>query len=99
VAHLTFLFPARPAWGQVVHVFRATVWEGAPVESAEMRPAWFNVDRLPFEQMWQDAPYWLPRILAGERVRSRVVFADDNETVQQVYGQALFVDAAARVSG
>ena len=39
-----------------------------PVESDEMRPAWFRVDALPFAQMWQDAPHWLPRILAGERL-------------------------------
>ena len=36
--HLTFLFPARPAWSQVVHVFVATAWSGEPVESTEMKP-------------------------------------------------------------
>ena len=82
--HLTFSFPARPSWSQVVHVFLVTSWDGASVESDEMRPAWFRVDALPFVQMWQDAPHWLPRILAGEQLDLTVVFQDDNESIQTV---------------
>ena len=37
--HLTFLFPAKPDWSQVVHVFILTEWGGNPAESAEMKPA------------------------------------------------------------
>lgn len=84
VAHLTFLFPARPSWDQAVHVFRVTEWNGEPVESREMKPFWFKVDHLPFHKMWQDAMHWLPNVLAGERVQMRFVFAKDNETVQEV---------------
>ncbi len=85
VGHLTFLFPSKPAWSQVVHVFRLTVWEGEPAESNEIKPAWFRVDQLPLSQMWQDAAHWLPLILAGESVRMRFVFEDDNETVREVF--------------
>ncbi len=84
VAHLTFLFPARPTWSQEVHVFLVTAWEGTPRESPEMRPAWFPVDRLPLAQMWQDGAYWLPRILAGEWVRATFTFGEDHETVVHV---------------
>ncbi len=80
---LTFLFPAKPAWSQDVHVFLATTWEGDPAESIEMRPAWFAVDEIPFERMWQDAAHWLPRILAGERVDARFTFDQDNETINK----------------
>jgi hypothetical protein len=51
------------------------------VESAEMQPAWFGVGDIPFEQMWQGDVHWLPRVLAGERIRGRFVFGEDNETV------------------
>jgi 8-oxo-dGTP diphosphatase len=81
---LTFSFPARPAWSQVVHVFLVTSWDGMPVESDEMRPAWFQGDALPLAQMWQDASHWLPRILAGERIDVAFVFQDDNENIQTV---------------
>jgi mutator protein MutT len=83
MAHLTFFFPARPEWDQVVHVFLARRWEGEPVESNEMRPAWYRVSEIPFAGMWQDDPHWLPRVLAGQRVRARFTFGPDNETVAE----------------
>ena len=82
VGHLTFLFPAEPAWNQGVHVFLVGQWGGEPSESAEMRPCWFARDALPFAQMWQDSGYWLPRILDGQSIRARFTFLDDNETVR-----------------
>lgn len=81
-AHLTFLFPARPAWSQTVHVFLARAWQGEPEESAEMAPAWYAVDNVPFERMWQDNTHWLPLVLAGERVRARCTYSGDNETIE-----------------
>ena len=81
---LTFLFPAKPAWSQTVYVFLADRWVGDPVESREMRPVWFGGDELPFEQMWQDAPHWLPRVLAGERIMARFTFGEDNGSIEQV---------------
>ena len=83
MAHLTFLFPAKPEWDQVVHVFLARQWNGAPVESAEMKPAWHKVSEIPFHSMWQDDPHWLPLVLQGKRIRARFTFQADNETVGQ----------------
>jgi 8-oxo-dGTP diphosphatase len=84
VGQLTFLFPAHPAWNQIVHVFISKTWEGDPVESEEVIPRWFPVDKIPYEKMWQDAAYWLPRILSGDRIRARFTFNSDNETVDIV---------------
>ena len=88
VGHLTFLFPANPSWSQVVHVFLTHTWEGTPVESEEMRPDWFPQDRVPYEQMWQDAAQWLSKILAGEHIRATFTFNADNETVGDVQFEA-----------
>ncbi len=76
-----FLFPAKPDWDQLVHVFTTRVWTGEALETAEMNPAWFELDALPLEWMWDDARYWLKRILTGEQLEGRCVFADDCETV------------------
>jgi 8-oxo-dGTP pyrophosphatase MutT (NUDIX family) len=81
VGRLAFLFPANPDWNRVMHVFLVTAWEGRPTESAEMRPVWFRVADIPFEHMWQDDVYWIPRVLAGERIQGCVTFGEDNETV------------------
>jgi 8-oxo-dGTP pyrophosphatase MutT (NUDIX family) len=85
VGRLAFSFPARPDWDQRVHVFLATGWEGTPVESEEMRPAWFPADRLPLDRMWQDDQHWLPRVLAGECVEARFTFQEDNETLAEFH--------------
>jgi 8-oxo-dGTP diphosphatase len=48
---------------------------GTPRETAEASPAWHALDRLPLEEMWDDDRYWLPRILAGERLEGEFLFA------------------------
>jgi 8-oxo-dGTP diphosphatase len=80
-AQLTFLFPAHAAWDMDVAIFTSADWSGEPAETDEIRPQWFAVDALPFHRMWDDAPRWLPRVLAGERLRATFSYAGDNETV------------------
>jgi 8-oxo-dGTP pyrophosphatase MutT (NUDIX family) len=84
MGRLEFHFPAKPAWSQAVYVFAAWRWWGRVRESREMRPAWFPVLQLPFEQMWQDGAHWLPRILAGESIQARFIFHSDNETIREL---------------
>jgi 8-oxo-dGTP diphosphatase len=81
VADITFLFPARPAWDMTVNVFTSAEWAGEAVETAEITPQWFPVSALPLERMWDDGRYWLPRVLAGERLHAIFTYADDCETV------------------
>lgn len=81
VARLTFLFPARPVLDMTVAIFTAADWAGEPAETREIRPEWFPVAALPYERMWDDAGHWLPRVLAGERLRATFTYAADNETV------------------
>ena len=83
VGCLIFVFPARPNWDQEVHVFIGKTWNGAPTESIEMKPAWFKVDEIPYESMWQDASYWLPLILQGKRLNARFVHRDDSQTIDE----------------
>jgi 8-oxo-dGTP diphosphatase len=80
-AHITFLFPERPAWDMEVAVFAAAEWSGEPAETAEIRPCWFPVTDLPFDRMWDDGKSWLPRVLDGERLRAVFSYQPDNETV------------------
>ncbi|HEY1324153.1 MAG TPA: 8-oxo-dGTP diphosphatase [Streptosporangiaceae bacterium] len=81
VAQVTYLFPARPRWDQVVSVFSASDWTGEPTETDEISPRWFPVRALPLGQMWDDARFWLPLALAGQRLTGRFTFASDCDTV------------------
>ena len=82
---ITFEFPHRPAWTQTVHLFVATTWGGEPAESEEMRPAWFAPDALPFNQMWNDARYWLLPLINGATLHLRISMGADNATVISVF--------------
>lgn len=80
-AYVEFRFPARPRWDQAMDVFTATDWHGEPAESAEISPQWYAITQLPLADMWDDAAYWLPRVLAGEHIQAAFTYADDCQTV------------------
>jgi 8-oxo-dGTP diphosphatase len=81
VGNLTFLFPAMHTWDGIVHVFLAKSWTGEPGESSEIAPLWCSFDQIPYNQMWDDARYWLPLILDGNKIQACFVFNEDNQTV------------------
>ena len=57
-----------------VHVFLVTSFTQEPVETEEMRPEWFAVDKIPFDFMWSDDVYWLPYLLEAKKFRGRFLF-------------------------
>src|SRR5918994_6183424 len=79
-----FVFPARPQWDMFTTIFLAETWVGEPIESIEIAPQWYVVDRLPVELMWADAEHWLPAMINGERLAIRVVLDEDNQSVARV---------------
>lgn len=88
-ARLDFRFPHRHDWSTVMYVFCAWDWQGTPAPGREIVPAWYEVEAIPYGQMWADTVHWLPRVLAGERVRGLFYFAADNETVASAEMSAL----------
>ncbi|MEA2098116.1 MAG: 8-oxo-dGTP diphosphatase [Patescibacteria group bacterium] len=64
-----------------VHIFCAKEFEGNPIESEEMKPKWFDVDEIPFDQMWSDDKYWLPMFLDGKSFRGKFLFDEFNEII------------------
>lgn len=83
VANISFLYhkykPELP--DLFCSVFVAKKWSGEPTESEEMRPQWFQIDTLPFEQMWPDDPLWLPRVLADERLKCDFYFDSEGKKI------------------
>lgn len=78
---IAFVFPDKAEWGQIVHVFICKGWEGEAKESEEMRPEWFKLTEIPYEKMWDDDKYWLPKVLDGDFVRAKFKFNNEGEVI------------------
>uniref|UniRef100_M4A4D3 Oxidized purine nucleoside triphosphate hydrolase n=1 Tax=Xiphophorus maculatus TaxID=8083 RepID=M4A4D3_XIPMA len=59
-----------------VHIFRADKYNGEPTESEEMRPQWFDCDKIPFSQMWADDVLWFPLMLQKKKFVGYFKFQD-----------------------
>jgi len=77
-----FIFTSKPEWNQICHIFVATEISGEPTESDEMFPAWHHLDQIPYQDMWEDDPYWLPDVLAGGATSSKFYFDADNKLIK-----------------
>ena len=67
-------------------MFLVTTWQGEPVETEEMKPAWFSLSGIPFDRMWGDYTYWLAQAVRGQQVAGTFVYAADNKTIVRVNG-------------
>ena len=61
-----------------VHFFKVTEFSGEPEESEEMKPEWFDIDKIPLDKMWDDDKYWIPLFLDNKKFKGKFVF-DDND--------------------
>jgi 8-oxo-dGTP diphosphatase len=57
-----------------VAVFAASGCEGELCETSEATPMWTNIDSIPYEEMWQDDPHWLPLLLARKKFCGYFIF-------------------------
>lgn len=76
VAELCFMMSDYP--DILCHVFLTDVYQGEAIETREARPFWCPINQIPYEQMWTDDQYWLPRALEGERVIGHFVFKGED---------------------
>ncbi len=80
---LHFYWPHKPDWNQSVHVFVWTKYEWEPTETEEMRPQWWDIDKIPYEDMRDDDKIWLPRFLRWEKFEYEFTFNEKSEIVWQ----------------
>lgn len=58
-------------------------WSGEVSESEEMKPEWFEIDKLPLNTMWETDRTWLPVVLKGNKVKATYYFNDDAKTIER----------------
>ena len=78
VAELDFIFSKKTEWNQKVFAFLSEKWEGEPTESEEMDPEWFSVKDIPFDLMWPDDIFWLPKVLENNLLKAQFTFGDND---------------------
>lgn len=66
-------------WRIYIHVYLCDEWENDPVETDEMAPEWFEIEDIPYDKMWEDDTYWLPQVLAGNKVYGEFTFDATNK--------------------
>lgn len=78
VAEIDFSIAGESSFN--AHVFLVTTWMGEPQETVEIKPEWFDLEAIPYETMARGDRLWLPRILAGEKLKGRIAYKDRSLT-------------------
>ncbi len=74
---LDFCYP-KESFKMITHIFYCDSYQGKPEETSEMKPAWFELEKIPFNKMWPDDIYWLPYLLKGKKFGGKFLFKDFN---------------------
>lgn len=83
VGNIKFYFNGKPDWNQHMHIFFIKNWTGEPIETDEMAPQWYDNDKIPYEKMWIDDPYWLPQVIEGKKIEAECYFAKDGDKIDK----------------
>lgn len=81
VGRVRFVWTHKSTWNMDVKIYLVTLWNGDPRETDVAEPFWFKKDALPKERMWEDNRYWVPRVLAGERIDAVFIYGEDKTVV------------------
>ncbi|MCK9361126.1 8-oxo-dGTP diphosphatase [Patescibacteria group bacterium] len=65
-----------------IHLFDTHDFSGDPIETEEIKPAWYEVSEFPFDHAWPDDRHWVPWYLAGKKFRGYFLF-DGYDTITE----------------
>jgi len=91
IAIIDFIFPFKPEYNQLVHVYFASKYSGSPKKTDEMNPKWFSMNNIPYRKMWDSDRLWLRLLIEGGKIYGKFFWKEDNETVDHYEIQ--FLDA------
>ena len=61
-------------------------------------PLWTPIDEIPYDLMWEDDRYWIPRMIRGERFRTRWIFDGDRMVDYNIEPDGTMADWSGRVT-
>ncbi len=77
IGEIDFYFGEKPEPDWETYIFRASKYSGVLTPSDEGELRWFNLDEIPYSDMWQDDEYWLPALIEGKRFNGTFWFNED----------------------
>ena len=77
---IEFEFKGKPEILEV-HIYKIKEYNGNPLETEEMKPKWFHINEIPFEEMWPDDKYWMPLFLNEKKFVGKIFFEDINTII------------------
>lgn len=81
-ARIYFEEEEHPEWNHWGFIYFLSRWEGTPYSSEEMvEPGWFFPKDFPYHEMWKADQKWIPLIVAGKKIKGRIIFKSDGDTV------------------
>ncbi|MFA6520675.1 MAG: 8-oxo-dGTP diphosphatase [Candidatus Paceibacterota bacterium] len=66
-----------------VHIFKIEEFSGTPEESEEMSPRWFNLNEIPFNEMWADDKHWLHLFFENKKFKGEYLFNNSNQILRK----------------
>lgn len=72
-----FIYHGNPAWNNRCHIYVTEQYKNDIQETEEMRPQWWPIKDIPYDDMWADDKIWLPELLNGMTVGYRFHFDKD----------------------
>ncbi|XP_039263005.2 oxidized purine nucleoside triphosphate hydrolase-like [Styela clava] len=65
-----------------VNAFKTNSFEGTITESEEMKPQWFPISEIPYENMWADDPIWFPYMFNDRSFWAKFIFKGRSEILK-----------------
>lgn len=82
VGIIDFEFKGNPEILQV-HIFKSNNFSGELKESEEMKPQWWHINEIPFNEMWPDDIHWMPLFLSGKKFKGKFIFGESDIILEQ----------------
>lgn len=72
-------------------IYTVKKFTGSPKPTVEMiNPTWFPISKLPLNKMMEDATFWVPRMLNGERIKVQIDYNEERtKIIQSIHSEKM----------
>lgn len=73
------------------YAYIANDFEGVPASTDEADPFWCDIDKVPYEKMWEDDKLWLPDALKGKKQTGYFTFDGEKMLSEKIIKGVLLI--------